>query len=315
MTQKSTEIAPTRVRYIKLGDKGGWERECLKEGIARFGFGTERSEKFELCNAGQWDQLKLAFLEEDKDKGTATRFTNELKLLWEDQSNILWVTFIEDSFCWGFFEQGGPWRHQGGHGSYRKVRDGWCSKDLKGLALPKNSLPGFITKLTAYRGTSCALDPVQTRYIVQRINGQKSPELEKSIEAMAHLKTALVGIIRMLDPDDFELLVDLVFLTSGWRRLSVVGGTQKTTDLDLVLPSTGDRAFVQVKSHTTVAQFNDYVQRLSDSQHYNRMFYVYHSSPHEITSADETITVIGPTEIAAMTINAGLTEWVMQKVS
>ncbi len=33
---------------------------------------------------------------------------------------------------------------------------------------------------------------------------------------------------RLLEPQDFELLVDLVFSTSGWRRVGVVGGTQKT---------------------------------------------------------------------------------------
>jgi len=28
-------IAPSGVRYIKLGKGGGWERECLADGIAR----------------------------------------------------------------------------------------------------------------------------------------------------------------------------------------------------------------------------------------------------------------------------------------
>jgi hypothetical protein len=58
--------------------------------------------------------------------------------------------------------------------------------------------------------------------------------------------------MKLLGPRDFETLVDLVFSTSGWRRQGVVGKTQKTLDLDLILPSTGERAFVQVKIQNVV---------------------------------------------------------------
>jgi hypothetical protein len=39
-------IDPSTVRYIKLGKGGGWERECIETGIARFGYGTERDSRF-----------------------------------------------------------------------------------------------------------------------------------------------------------------------------------------------------------------------------------------------------------------------------
>jgi hypothetical protein len=42
------------------------------------------------------------------------------------------------------------------------------------------------------------------------------------------------------------MLVDLVFANSGWRRIGRVGKTQKTVDIELMLPTTGERAFVQV---------------------------------------------------------------------
>jgi hypothetical protein len=28
-----TEITPKRVRYIKLGEGGGWEKDCIDKGI------------------------------------------------------------------------------------------------------------------------------------------------------------------------------------------------------------------------------------------------------------------------------------------
>ena len=56
--------------------------------------------------------------------------------------------------------------------------------------------------------------------------------------------------------------MDLVFTSSGWRRLGVVGKTQKTLDLSLELPSTGERAFVQVKSRTDSKELADYIEQI-----------------------------------------------------
>ncbi len=77
------KISP-RVRYIKLGEGGSWERERLEKGIVRIGFGSAQSERFELCQSGRWSDLSESFIAEGKDKGTATRFTNELRLFFED---------------------------------------------------------------------------------------------------------------------------------------------------------------------------------------------------------------------------------------
>lgn len=67
-------IAPSGVRYIKLGKGGGWERECLADGIARFGYGTERPSRFAAAREGRWADLTKLFLGEGKSKGTATQF-------------------------------------------------------------------------------------------------------------------------------------------------------------------------------------------------------------------------------------------------
>jgi hypothetical protein len=47
---------------------------------------------------------------------------------------------------------------------------------------------------------------------------------------------------------DFELLVELIVTQGGYRRVTETGGTQKTTDIELVLPLTGERLFVQAKA-------------------------------------------------------------------
>jgi hypothetical protein len=42
-------IRPAAVRYIKLGEGGSWEKECLDRGTVRFGFGSANAQRFPLC--------------------------------------------------------------------------------------------------------------------------------------------------------------------------------------------------------------------------------------------------------------------------
>ena len=84
-------------------------------------------------------------------------------------------------------------------------------------------------------------------------------------------------------------------------------------DLDLALPSIGERAFVQVKSRTTSAELADYIRRLDELGPYDRMFYVFHSG--EAKGDDERVTIIGPEKLAEMVVDAGLVIWLIRKVS
>jgi hypothetical protein len=318
--QAPTAIRPARVRYIKLGREGAWEKECRERGIVRFGFGSATAERFPLCRERRWEELTRSFLAEGKDKGTATRFTNETRLFFEDDGTTLWITFMGERLCWGFLEPGPAEQHEGGDGVFRKVRGGWRWTDLNGEPLTKERLSGALTKLAAYRGTSCDVDVAA--YVVRRINGQKTPEVEEAVAALATMRASVMKMIRLLGPGDFETLVDLVFSVSGWRRQGVVGKTQKTLDLDLLLPTTGERAFVQVKSSTNQAELDDYIARLEELGIYDRMFFVYHSTEKAEggaatapTTNDGQVTVIGPEKLAEMVVDAGLVTWLTRKVS
>jgi hypothetical protein len=181
---------------------------------------------------------------------------------------------------------------------------------VNGEALTKDNLSGALTKLAAYRGTSCDVDV--SDYVVRRVNGHKTPEVERAIGARKELVAAALDLMKLLGPKDFELLVDLVFTSSGWRRLGVVGKTQKTLDLSLELPSTGERAFVQVKSRTDSKELADYIEQIDDGL-YRRMFFVFHSG--EVETDDERVTVIGPEKLAELVADAGLVGWLIRKVS
>jgi hypothetical protein len=306
-------ITPRCVRYIKLGAGGSWEKECLKRGIIRIGFGSARPDRFALCQSRRWDDLMEAFIAEGKNKGTATRFTKELRLFFEDDGTTLWITFMNERLYWGFIEREEAELHADGAGVWRPLKEGWRGTDILGNALSKDRLSGALTKLAAYRGTSCDVDVAE--YVVLRINAGKMPEVERALAASEEMRSAVLPLMRMLTPKDFELLVDLVFTTSGWRRVGVVGETQDTLDLDLILPSTGERAFVQVKSKTTSAELADYIAKLGDrTDLYGRMFYVYHSGELSEPS-DRRVTLIGPEQLAALVVDAGLSGWLVEKVS
>lgn len=308
----ASEIQPAQVRYIKLGEAGKWEKECIEQGIIRFGFGSGTADRFSLCRAGKWDELTNSFLAGGKTKGTATRNTNETQQFFEDHGSTLWITFVGERLYWGFVTDSPPERHSDGDGVWRTVADGWRCTDIKGEELTKERLSGALTKLAGYRGTSCRVDVAD--YVSRRINGRKMPEVELAVRRYEDLKRSTQELLKLLGPYDFETLVDLVFSTSGWRRQGPVGRTQKTLDLDIVLPSTDERAFVQIKSRTTSAELLDeYAGKLEEMGPYDRMFYVFHSGEADID--DDRVSIVGPEKLAALVVDAGLVSWLIRKVS
>ena len=75
----SATIRPTRVRYIKLGEGGRWEKECLEKGIIRFGFGSSNAERFPLCRARRWDDLATAARTEAATRRATLDINSELQ--------------------------------------------------------------------------------------------------------------------------------------------------------------------------------------------------------------------------------------------
>jgi len=113
---------------------------------------------------------------------------------------------------------------------------------------------------------------------------------------------------------DFETLVDLIFARAGWQRISRVGGTQVDTDLVLEQPTTGETAFVQVKSKAAQAVLDNYVGKIRRSGTYDRMFFVCHS-PTGTLSIDDAPGVhiwVGD-RLADASVKAGLFDWLTER--
>ncbi|OYW55444.1 MAG: hypothetical protein B7Y80_14235 [Hyphomicrobium sp. 32-62-53] len=98
------------------------------------------------------------FLAEGKTASTTTRFPNEIRTFFEDRGSILWITFFGERLGWGFLDALPAQPSDDGRGVWRLVSGGGKHTDINGDALTKERLTGSLTKLAAYRGTSCSVD-------------------------------------------------------------------------------------------------------------------------------------------------------------
>ena len=323
--------ANVKVRYIKLGEKGKYEDICLRDGrpggilrigyheFPHFGEGVAANKILAACR--ECANKRLAE-EKYKDQGAATRHANQVAEFYQCDDKTLWITFARGHLWWCFAKQKvkffGHNRERFPEGSReRETIGGWSNKSIrKQRVLNIHELGGHLAKTAAFRGTICKVAsdaPEVLEYLVRVINDDLSSDAEEAKERRGKVLESIITLARKLNPKDFELLVDLVFSRSGWRRKSLVGGTQKTVDFILELPSTDESAFVQVKTKTNAKQFQDCEKAFLERDE-SRMFYVF--SKHtgkEPMSDNDGITVINAEKLAPMILDAGLFDWLLNK--
>jgi hypothetical protein len=112
-------------------------------------------------------------------------------------------------------------------------------------------------------------------------------------------------------------LVELIFSRAGWQRLSPLGKTEKSIDLELMLPVTGRRAFVQVKSEANLQELKDSVAQYRAMDQFQEMFFAVHTGASELEEYArlEGVNLMGLAEIASLVVDSGLSQWLMQKAS
>lgn len=306
--QLVTTITAKEAYFIKLGRAGEWEAECLRQGTLRFGY---RETPHELCLNGDWKAVQRFWKKRRGDDGTATRDMNQIRTFYESSSETPFITFSGGLLHW--CRPHGPVELLADGGRRRATLDGWHSTSAGGTKLTTDRLSGHLLKVQMFRGTICQVKAFE--YLLRKLNDALLPEVAAAEEAERALLDAIVGLMRLLTWQDFELLVDLVFSTSGWRRVGVVGRTQKTVDLELLLPTTGERAFVQVKSQANASNLREYARGLEEASAYDRMFFVWHTGEVPDDEDKGDITLIGPSRMARMVLDAGLSSWLREKVS
>ena len=307
------EIEATAAKYIKLGEKGRWENLCRKDGTLRLGY-NEVPHKIAL--AGDREGVRQVFLDMGLAQGTATSHANQVLDFYLAGPDTVWITFSAGHLWWAVADApveflGGTDEEMAERGSrLRQTRDGWQSTSVGGTPLRIPELSGALTKVVGFQGTICAADPFD--YLIRKINDKELPQIVAAKAARTSALESISALARLLHWRDFELLVELIFAQSGWRRIGTSGGTQKTVDIELLLPSTGETAFVQVKSKTDQTQLDDYVSRF-ETHGDARMFYVYHSAKTPIAVDNKRVVLIGPEKLAEMILEAGLFDWLLNK--
>src|SRR5205814_988628 len=127
----------------------------------------------------------------------------------------------------------------------RSVVDRWRCVDLRDQPLLMSSLSGKLLSMQGYRGTICQVR--ERDYLLARLNAEDRPDVARAKDALIRLHADIEAVIRSLTWRDFEILIDLIFRQAGWNRVSAVGSTIKSIDLDLISPITAERYGVQVK--------------------------------------------------------------------
>lgn len=306
-------IKANEALYIKLGNNGLWERNCIERAqTLRLGY---QEIPHELCQAGEWERVRAIWKELSRTDGVVTRHTNQIKYFYESSPKVLWVTFFGDHLWWCFSEQRIELLPD--NTKIRHVLGKWRSTDVNDNPLSSNLLSGKLLSMQGFRGTICTV--AEHVYLLKKINGEEAADVQEARSAQSDFERRLEKIIRHLHWKDFELLIDLIFRQSGWKRESVLGKSLKTLDIELISPITKERFGVQVKAKADLAVFKSYrADRLKNLEGFSRFYFAVHTPSPDLEKAfgtldDEEVKLLLPAEIARLTVECGMASWVIDK--
>jgi hypothetical protein len=298
-----------QAHYIKLGAGGKFAHSSIAKGIMRFGWdGIPLAE----IHAGDWTSIRKRLTQEHQNKSTVTADTERLRDLVTSTPDDLWITFHDSHLWWG--RVSGEPVQEDAISKYRALLHGWKNHDVSNEPLTINRVPGVIAQLQGFRGTVCSVREVEA--LRRLINAEFSPAYKKLEASYRQVVGDVQAAIRGLHWKDFEVLVDLVFRQAGWRRRSMLGESMKYVDLELVEPITREAYQVQVKSKSSVPEFEAYAKKFS-AQGFRKLYFVVHSPSPELEALDhefEDVELVLPRRLGELVADGGLIGWVLDKV-
>lgn len=224
-----------KIRYIKLGDGGRWEKSCIDDGTIRLGYESPLHQQSLRGERSDSEAVHRHWLTCRKnDSGAATRDVRQIRDFYELSEDDIWFTFYKRYLYWCHTAKEVIEQPDGTR--IRKVIGSWSRCDKNRNPLTIENIDGRVTQVQAFRGTICEVKLPD--YLIRKINGECQPEIEATKKAIQQLKDNVQSLISGLWWKDFELLVDLIFARSGWQRISVLGKTEKDIDLDIYSPVT-----------------------------------------------------------------------------
>jgi hypothetical protein len=239
----------------------------------------------------------------------------ELRDFYQLDNRCLWVTFVDGHLWWTFAEAdvhaaAAPGPDQPVR--YRRCIGGWQRTSLTGEALSVRSLSSALTRVAGYRMTICAVE--REDYLLRRIRGEEEPLLAEARVLRGALVDVAARIIAALDWRDFEIMTELIFTRGGWQRQSALGVGEVDSDLLLDQPTTGETAWVQVKSRATQAVVDDYLTRFRGDGTAQRFYFVCHSPGGVLALPPEpNLHLWSGGELAQRALASGLLDWLIER--
>jgi hypothetical protein len=300
--------------FIKLGEGGDWESDCVHSGTLRLGYDDV---PHELCTSSDWENSKVrASFREGSDQGAVTRHIKQVRNFYEAPATTLWITFHSDRLWWCFSKP--EITLLSDKSKVRNVIGQWRDTDINGNTLIKSRLSGKLLAVQMFQGTICSVK--EREYLLHKINGTLEPHVAEAETALEGLIAALIPIIKNLHPKDLETLTDLIFRQSGWQRTGVAGEVEKDIDLDLLSPITQERIAIQVKSKASASVYRSYQAKFADMSGFSRFYFVTHSpdaSLKVISSEvnDGSFVFWGAEQLAQQAARNGLIGWLIDRAS
>lgn len=226
-----------QAKYIKLGRQGKWEDLCFKDGTLRLGY-YEIPKNFDDA----LDKKVASQIYKDLGKAeiAASSHARQVMDFYTAGPETLWITFSGGRMWWCQAAQKVEFlgndriEYPDGSRLKRAIR-GWSCETKSGKPLLINELSGKLTRSASYRQTICDIKKEAFEYLLDKLQDRDLPAVKETKETKSRMLKAIEKLILLLTPQDFELFVDLLFTSSGWRRISGLGGVQKTIDIELIV--------------------------------------------------------------------------------
>lgn len=311
---------PSGVRYIKNGPAGQWWPTARLKGELHAGWNEVPAA---VLRSGRAEDarpyVEAQFKSDGTGRGAVSRDLKALDALINRPSRFVWITFEERRMWWCTVTDhvevaNGSSTKERGHFWLRCDRP-WSDRTIDGARqMILSDLPGSVTAVAGFRATVC--EPAASSDILRVVRNEDDPAVQAARNARMAYRDAVVGLVRRLRPNDFELLVDLILARDGWARISALGGSGPDIDTEVENRATDEIAFVQVKSQADQSALADYAGRFSEQRdRYSRMIFAVHSPRGTLSPPPGLpIQVWGPDRIGELVVRLGLGDWIEKRV-
>ena len=306
-TNKSKDLQQSTVRYVKNGAGGRW-----------WAVAKAHAELHASWTSIPVEQLVKPDFAALRKRIKLTQDFNALHCLLERPSKHVWITF-EDGYMWWCTVRDGIVANPKGEGKSKGqfwlvCHKPWSNRSVGGKLLAIADLPGTVSTVSGFKGTVC--QPKAWQSILRIIRDEKNSDATEAECARIGYQRAVKKTVKALSPKDFEQLVDLILVRTGWARISTLGKTREGVDVEVENVTAAETAFVQVKSTATQAVLNDYIARFSERRDfYSRMIFAVHTPQGDLTvPGDLPVQVWAGDRLAHLVVLLGLGEWVESRL-